>query len=61
MILNIDFGTIAHIHKIMHYAQNLSVEKGYSKIRILTQENNLNMSDLEKGFPFYLMEKLNMT
>ena len=57
IILTIVFGTIAHIHKIIRYAQNLSAEKGYSKIRILTQENDLKMSDLGKGFPFYLMQK----
>ena len=39
------------------YTQNLSVEKGYSKIRILTEKDDLKMDSLGNKFPFYLVEK----
>ena len=39
------------------YVQNLSVKKGYSKIRILTEDDDLKMDSLGKKFLFYLVEK----
>ena len=57
IILTIIFGTCDDIHKMIWYTQNLSVEKGYSKIRILTEKDDLKMDSLGKKFPFYLAEK----
>ena len=57
IILTIIFGTCDDIHKMIWYTQNLSVEKGYSKIRILTEKDDLKMDSLGNKFPFYLVEK----
>ena len=57
IILTIIFGTCDDIHKMIWYTQNLSVEKGYSKIRILTEKDDLKMDSLGKKFQFYLAEK----
>ena len=58
IILTIIFGTIADIEKMISYTQNLSVEKKYSKIRVLTKYNDILLVDkLEKKFPFYLLIK----
>jgi hypothetical protein len=46
------------IEKMISYTQNLSVEKNYSKIRVLTKYNDISSVDkLEKKFPFYLLVK----
>jgi len=57
IILTIIFGTCDDIYKMIWYTQNLSVEKGYSKIRILTEKDDLKMDSLGNKFPFYLVEK----
>ena len=57
IILTIIFGTHDGIHKMIWHAQNLSIEKGYSKIRILTELDDLKMDSLGNKFPFYLVEK----
>ena len=57
IILTIIFGTCDDIYKMIWYTQNLSVEKGYSKIRILTEKDDLKMDGLGNKFPFYLVEK----
>ena len=57
IILTIIFGTPDGIHKMIWHAQNLSAEKGYSKIRILTELDDLKMDSLGNKFPFYLVEK----
>ena len=57
IILTIVFGTSYGIHKMIWQTQKLSVEKGYSKIRILTEMDDLKMDSLGSKFPFYLVEK----
>ena len=58
IILTIIFGTVTDIEKMISYTQNLSVEKKYSKIRVLTKYNDISSVDkLEKKFPFYLLVK----
>ena len=57
IILTIIFGTSDGIHKMIWHTQNLSVEKGYTKIRILTEMDDLKMDSLGSKFPFYLVEK----
>jgi len=57
IILTIVFGTYDDIHKMIVYTQNISSEKNYSKIRILTEENDLGIDGLGKKFPFYLVGK----
>jgi len=57
IILTIIFGTYDSIHKMILHVQNLSVKKGYSKIRILTEDDDLKMDSLGKKFLFYLVEK----
>ena len=58
IILTIIFGTRDDIHKMILYAQNLSAEKNYSKVRILTEQDNLpEIDNLGKKFQFYLVEK----
>ena len=57
IILTIIFGTCDDIYKMIWHTQNLSVEKCYSKIRILTEKDDLKMDSLGKKFPFYLAEK----
>lgn len=58
IILTIVFGTIDDIYKIISYVQNLSVEKKYSKIRILTKRDDLIIDNIGNKFPFYLVGKL---
>ena len=57
IILTIIFGTSDGIHKMIWHTQNLSVEKDYSKIRIITEMDDLKMDSLGSKFPFYLVEK----
>ena len=57
IMLTIIFGTCDDIYKMIWYTQNLSVEKGYSKIRILTEKDDLKMDSFGNKFPFYLVEK----
>ena len=57
IILTIIFGTSDGIHKMIWHTQNLSVEKDYSKIRIITEMDDLKMDSLGNKFPFYLVEK----
>ena len=57
IILTIIFGTIDDIRKFILYVQNLSIEKKYSKIRILTEYDDLTIDNIGKKFPFYLVEK----
>jgi N-acetylglutamate synthase-like GNAT family acetyltransferase len=57
IILTIVFGRYADIHKMIWYTQNLSVKKGYSKIRILTENDDLKMNNVGNKFPFYLVGK----
>jgi len=57
IILTIIFGAYDDIHKMIWHTQNLSIEKDYSKIRILTEKDDLKMDSLGNKFPFYLVEK----
>ena len=45
------------VKKFILYVQNLSIEKKYSKIRILTEYDDLTIDNIGKKFPFYLVEK----
>ena len=58
IILTLIFGTLDDIHKIILYAQNLASKKNYSKIRIITKKDTLELDILGKKFPFYLVEKI---
>ena len=57
IMLTIIFGTCDDIYKMIWHTQNLSVEKGYSKIRILTESDDLKMNSIGNKFPFYLVGK----
>ncbi len=57
IILTVIFGTDNDIYKMIWHTQNLSVEKGYSKIRILTEKDDLKMDGLGNRFSFYLVGK----
>ena len=57
IILTIIFGTNDDIQEMISYAQNISAERKYSKIRILTKDD-LKFDNLGKKFPFYLVEKI---
>ena len=58
IILTVLFGISDDVKKFIQYAQNLSVGKDYSKVRILTQQDNIPIVSLQKKFPFYLVEKI---
>ena len=57
MILTILFGKSYGIQKFIQYVQRLALEKNYSKIRILTQQDEIPIISIQKKFPFYLVEK----
>ena len=57
IILTIIFGTIDDIYKIISYTQNLAMTKKYSKIRILTERDDLIINNIGNKFPFYLLGK----
>ena len=57
IILTIIFGTIEDIYKIISYTQNLAMAKKYSKIRILTERDDLIINNIGNKFPFYLLGK----
>jgi len=58
IILTVLFGISDDVKKFIQYAQNLSVGKDYSKVRILTQQDNIPIVSMQKKFPFYLVEKI---
>jgi|TARA_B100001750_G_scaffold141887_1_gene113155 N-acetylglutamate synthase-like GNAT family acetyltransferase len=58
IILTIIFGSDDDIKKMILYTQNTSFTKNYSKIRILTEKENLMISNTGNKFPFYLVEKI---
>ena len=58
MILTIIFGSDEDIEKMISHAQNTSLAKNYSKIRILTEKESLTISNVGNKFPFYLVEKI---
>ena len=57
MILTILFGKSYGIQKFIQYVQRLTLEKNYSKLRILTQQDEIPVASMQKKFPFYLVEK----
>ena len=57
MILTILFGKSYGIQKFIQYVQRLAIEKNYSKLRILTQQDEIPVASMQKKFPFYLVEK----
>ena len=57
MILTILFGKSFGIQKFIQYVQRLALEKNYSKLRILTQQDEIPVASMQKKFPFYLVEK----
>ena len=58
IILTINYGSYDDIKKIILNNQNTSFTKNYSKIRILTEKENLMISITGYKFPFYLVEKI---
>ena len=58
MILTILFGKSFGIQKFIQYVQRLALEKNYSKLRILTQQDEIPIVSIQKKFPFYLVEKI---
>ena len=57
LILTILFGKSYGIQKFIQYTQHLALEKNYSKVRILTQQDEIPIASIQKKFPFYLVEK----
>ena len=57
LILTILFGKSYGIQKFIQHTQRLAIEKNYSKIRILTQQDEIPIASIQKKFPFYLVEK----
>jgi len=58
IILTIVFGIFDDIQNMIVYVQNLSAKRNYSKIRIITELNELPpIENIGKKFPFYLVEK----
>ena len=58
IILTIVFGIFDDIQNMILYVQNLSAKRNYSKIRIITELNELPpIENIGKKFPFYLVEK----
>ena len=57
MILTILFGKSYGIQKFIQHVQRLAIEKNYSKLRILTQQDEIPVASIQKKFPFYLVEK----
>ena len=58
LILTILFGKSYGIQKFIQYTQHLALEKNYSKVRILTQQDEIPIASIQKKFPFYLVEKV---
>jgi len=58
MILTILFGKSYGIQKFIQHVQRLALEKNYSKLRILTQQDEIPIMSIQKKFPFYLVEKI---
>ena len=58
IILTILFGKSYGIQKFIQYVQRLALEKNYSKLRILTQQDEIPVVSIQKKFPFYLVEKI---
>jgi len=57
LILTILFGKSYGIQKFIQHTQRLAIEKNYSKVRILTQQDEIPIASIQKKFPFYLVEK----
>ena len=57
MILTILFGKSYGIQKFIQHVQRLALENNYSKLRILTQQDEIPTASIQKKFPFYLVEK----
>jgi hypothetical protein len=58
ILLTIVFGITDDIERMIIYVQNFAAEKNYTKIRILTEKDNLPPIDnLGKKFSFYLLKK----
>ena len=58
ILLTIVFGITDDIERMIIYVQNFAAEKNYTKIRIITEKDNLPPIDnLGKKFSFYLLKK----
>ena len=58
ILLTIVFGITDDIERMITYAQNFAAERNYTKIRIITEKDNLPPIDnLGKKFSFYLLKK----
>lgn len=59
LLITLVYGTNESISKILFYIQNLSSQKNYKRIQILTKLPKLPSHDgLEKRFSFFLMKKI---
>ena len=57
-LMTILFGKSYGIQKFIQHVQRLALEKNYSKLRILTQQDEIPIMSIQKKFPFYLVEKI---